>query len=221
MNKMNKSRWIVTLIAIGGVGVLILASFFFWPKVNITSAQSVLADQPMTVYFTAPVKPSVETSEFYVTDRNGEKVSAELSYGSGRTTLKVEELQPGDYELHVPNNSFRGWKRTMDSTFSFAVIESVLPVGSIKEIETFFRQAEQQTNNFMQSDDQVESSSEDKASSQGGAAYSQTNQQVEGVDEADLVKTDGKFIYDITNYEQLIITDIRKPRKLVNASITL
>ena len=143
MNKMNKSRWIVTFIAVGGVGVLMLASFFFWPKVNTTSARSALADQPMTVYFTAPVKPSVEASEFYVTDRNGKKISAELSYGSGRTSLKVEALQPGDYELHVPNNSFRGWKRTMDSTFSFAVIESVLPVGSIKEIETFFRQAPQ------------------------------------------------------------------------------
>lgn len=220
MNQMNKSRWIVTLIAVGGVGVLMLASFFFWPKVNITSAQTVLADQPMTVYFTAPVKPSVKASEFYVTGGNGKKVPAKLSYGSGRASLKVEALQPGDYELHVPNNSFRGWKRTTDSTFSFAVIESVEPVGSIKEIETFFRQAGQQHNRFMRSDIQMESSSEDKASSQGGNTYSQTNQQVEGVDEADLVKTDGQFIYDITNYEQLIITDIRNPRKLVNASIT-
>ena len=40
----------------------------------------------------------------------------------------------------------------------------------------------------------------------GGTQYSTTNIQVEGVDEADIVKTDGKYIYTISN-EKLAITE--------------
>ncbi|WP_153730285.1 beta-propeller domain-containing protein [Sporosarcina obsidiansis] len=216
---MNKSRWILTLIACGAVSVLMVASFFFWPKVNTTVAQTVLAGQPLTLYFTAPIKRGVEASEFYITDHSQEKVPATLSYGNERTSLKVEVLQPGEYKLHMPNNSFKGWKRTTNDTFSFTVIEAVKPVTSIKEIEKFFKQAERQNTLFTSRGDVVlESASEDKASAQGNSGHSQTNQQVEGVDEADQVKTDGDFIYDITNYEELIITDIRNPKKLINVS---
>ena len=40
--------------------------------------------------------------------------------------------------------------------------------------------------------------------------YSKTNTQVEGVDEADIVKTDGNYIYYVAN-ENIIIVDIREP----------
>lgn len=43
--------------------------------------------------------------------------------------------------------------------------------------------------------------------------YSTTNTQVEGVDEADIVKTDGNYIYYITN-RKLVIVDIKEPTKM-------
>ncbi|WP_157048882.1 beta-propeller domain-containing protein [Syntrophomonas palmitatica] len=43
------------------------------------------------------------------------------------------------------------------------------------------------------------------SASNTAAGYSQTNVQVEGVDEADIVKTDGKYIYQINNNRVLII----------------
>lgn len=42
----------------------------------------------------------------------------------------------------------------------------------------------------------------------GDSAYSKTNVQVEGVDEADLVKTDGEYIYQV-NQQQIIIVKAR------------
>lgn len=39
-------------------------------------------------------------------------------------------------------------------------------------------------------------------------SYSQTNTQVSGVDEADRVKTDGKYIYQITDYNKVFITSV-------------
>ena len=45
------------------------------------------------------------------------------------------------------------------------------------------------------------------------ADYSKTNVQVEGVDEADIVKTDGSYIYYVTD-ENIVIVDARDSEKL-------
>lgn len=49
----------------------------------------------------------------------------------------------------------------------------------------------------------------------GKLDYSETNTQVEGVDEADIVKTDGKYIYYLTN-NKLTITDTTKMIKITD-----
>lgn len=211
---MNTGRWLIVLGVAGTIGILVLISFLFWPKVGITSTKSVLAGQSLNVYFTDPVKGNLDVSQFHVKKSNT-KTPAKLSYGNGKTSLQVGELQPGDYTLHIPANSFGIWKRAADQVLSFTVLESVQPVTSVKEIENFFeRLAPKGRSEVME-----ESSSEDKASS-GGVDHSQTNQQVAGVDEADTVKTDGDFLYDVLNGEGLMITDIRNPNDMVRASKT-
>lgn len=212
---MNTGRWLVVLGAAGTIGILVLISFLFWPKVGITSTKSVLAGQSLNIYFTAPVKKSMDASQFHVTKSN-KKTQADLSYGNGNTSLQIGELQPGNYTLHIPSNSFGIWKRAEDKALSFTVLESVKPVNSIKEIKNFFERIEPQG----RSEIMMESSTEDKASSAsgGGPDYSQTNQQVAGVDEADQVKTDGDYLYEVLNGEGLIITDIRNPKDMVHAS---
>ena len=47
--------------------------------------------------------------------------------------------------------------------------------------------------------------------------FSKTNTQVNGVDEADIVKTDGKYIYYLTN-SKLVIVDVQNPSKMVSVS---
>ncbi|CAM4014717.1 beta-propeller domain-containing protein [Paenibacillus alkaliterrae] len=55
-------------------------------------------------------------------------------------------------------------------------------------------------------------STESAPSSEGGSDYSQTNVQVEGVDEADWAKTDGRFIYQLSG-SRVLITNIADPAK--------
>ncbi|WP_158233802.1 beta-propeller domain-containing protein [Sporosarcina sp. P3] len=211
---MNTGKWLIVLGVAGTIGVLVLISFLFWPKVGVTSTKSVLAGQSLHVYFTDPVRGNVDASQFYVT-KNKEKTPAKLAYGNGKTSLQVGELQPGNYTLHVPANSFGIWKRAANQALSFTVLESVQPITSIKEIENFFERVKPQG----RSEIMEESSSEDKASG-SGVDHSQTNQQVAGVDEADTVKTDGDFLYDVLNGDGLMITDIRNPNEMVRASKT-
>ncbi len=50
------------------------------------------------------------------------------------------------------------------------------------------------------------------------AGYTKTNVQTEGVDESDIVKTDGSYIYTVTD-NQVVITDVRKKDMKVAATI--
>lgn len=209
---MNKGRWLIVLGAAGTVGILVLIGFLFWPKVGITSTNSVLAGQPLTIYFSDPVKRDMDISKFRVTKEDKE-TPATISYGNDKSSLQIGELQPGDYAVHIPANSFGIFKRAEDRVLSFTVLESIKPVTSLKEIETFFERVEPQG----RSEIMMESSSEDKASA-GTADHSQTNHQVEGVDEADSVKTDGEYLYDILGGDSLVIMDIRDPQQIIRAS---
>ncbi|WP_158233937.1 beta-propeller domain-containing protein [Sporosarcina sp. P34] len=209
---MNTGRWLIVWGIAGTIGIVVLISFLFWPKVGITSTKSVLAGQSLNVYFTDPVSENLDASKFHVMKGN-KKTPAELSYGNNNTSLQVGGLQPGDYTLHIPSTSFGIWKRAEDKVLSFTVIESVQPVTSMKEIENFFERVERQGH----SEITVESSSEDKASG-ASVDHSQTNQQVAGVDEADTVKTDGNYLYDVLSGERLLITDIRNPNDMIHAS---
>lgn len=219
---MNTSRWLVVALMICTAGALALANFFFWPPVQVSSAKSVMEGQALTFRFGAPLKQGIQADEFKVKDLLNQDVPAEMTLSESRDALQVEGLEEGSYELQIPKNAFRGWNRQADSKISFTVFKTVGAVTSIEKIKEFFEDAVKRDRvAFYAESESMENASEDKASAQGGAGgHSETNVQVEGVDEADLVKTDGKFIYDITDNERLVITDIRQAGKPAVASVT-
>lgn len=61
--------------------------------------------------------------------------------------------------------------------------------------------------------DTVQSADRAESSTKQESDYSNTNVQVEGVDEADIVKTDGKYIYYLTN-DKIIIVDAENEKEL-------
>ena len=81
--------------------------------------------------------------------------------------------------------------------------------------------AKNDNNSMVYTDKVFENATEDSSniitdSAQTGEQdYSKTNIQVEGVDEADIVKTDGKYIYYLTN-NKLTITDTTKMIKITD-----
>lgn len=111
-----------------------------------------------------------------------------------------------------------------------------LPViGTQKKLDELLRQIRQSSDRYAASDDMVvlEGGFESKSSSDGASApqaapvagiaaesqssgssdssdYSTTNVQVQGVDEADWAKTDGKFVYQISG-TRIFISDISNP----------
>lgn len=55
-------------------------------------------------------------------------------------------------------------------------------------------------------------------SSDGGAGYSETNVQVEGVDEADIIKTDGEYIY-VLSQKKFLIVEAGEDAKIVSKTL--
>jgi uncharacterized secreted protein with C-terminal beta-propeller domain len=68
--------------------------------------------------------------------------------------------------------------------------------------------------------DQAAPASANKEAS-GSGAYSETNNQVSGVDEPDIIKTDGQFVYAIANSVVSIIKAVPADQATVTATIKL
>lgn len=94
-------------------------------------------------------------------------------------------------------------------------------VTSVKEAneETVFDMVEDSVNNALNGGIAYDSVAESTDSNTAGTSsdYSDTNVQVEGVDEADIVKTDGKYIYSVGNNEIWITDPNNGEPKLVSS----
>ncbi|MFC5589292.1 beta-propeller domain-containing protein [Sporosarcina soli] len=102
--------------------------------------------------------------------------------------------------------------------------ETIESVTSADELKAYFERAKKELSWMNQSgmveqesaESAVKSESSDTANSTGD--HSTTNNQVEGIDEADLVKTDGEYIYSTLGNGKVVITDIRDPKKMKKAA---
>lgn len=93
------------------------------------------------------------------------------------------------------------------------VVDPLPTVGSLKNLQSILAQAQPTPLLYGMERNMAANSSIDIAGGRDGSLsaqksssteYSQTNNQVEGVDEADTVKTDGKYIYKITNNKVIV-----------------
>ena len=90
--------------------------------------------------------------------------------------------------------------------------KDILPkVGTVENLESLLNLRD--SNEDYLSSSNEEFISEDSSKSQVLADYSETNIQVEGVDEADIVKTNGDYIYYIAN-SKLYVVNAKNPNSI-------
>ncbi|MBO0586808.1 beta-propeller domain-containing protein [Sporosarcina sp. E16_8] len=208
------------------ITVVAISIAFFIDKVTVTASNSALLDQGWHANFSTPLKKdALGSNDLYIADRNGKQVTADVTLGNAGNTLYVKGLVPGSYTLHVKKNAFKGrvLKSLPMDKVKFTVHETIESVASAKELKAYFERA----NKMQQSDQTVTMEMEDATSSNSaksesakssGSDHSTTNNQVEGVDEADSVKTDGNYIYSVMGNNKVTITDIRDPKKIQKTS---
>lgn len=213
----RKSKWLAGAAIIAAIAI---AAAFMFEKVAVSAPAVALAEQGWRVNFSSVLQPeAVAAGDVYLTDAAGEAVETEMVLLKNRQTLEIPQLPPGEYKLHIKNSAVAGsfFKTLEKDEVAFTVQEKIQSVSGEEELKAYFEQLLALQKSNAGKDGMAERSSgteesEDSGSGEGGD-YSTTNKQVEGVDEADMVKTDGSFIYSISE-NRVVISDVRDPSDL-------
>lgn len=207
----------VSVVLIAGVVAFTLSI----GKVAVNASNIALADQGLRVYFSAPLKEkSIEEEDLYVTNDKKKRIAADIVLSSNRQSVLVKGLAPGSYTFHMKKSALKGNKPLQKSKLSFVVQNQIESVSSAEELKQYFQQTFVKEKSSFFNGITLESSKEDSANDSGAlsASHSTTNNQVEGVDEADIVKTDGNFIYSVLGNEKVVITNIQNQKEMKIAS---
>lgn len=203
-------RWGVSIVAL--CLVVGLASFLYFTKLSVTAQSVVLSGQVFQASFSSTIgKDALEKGDVYIEDQLGKKVDADYSITSNGKSLEVNGLKEGKYTLHVKDKL-----RMTKTDFPFHVYKELPTVQSQEELKSHFEMVmklQNIQNKDFASPESVEESSEVSSDTKGGGDHSTTNNQVEGVDEADIVKTNGTHIYSITE-NNIVIVNIEDPTKM-------
>ncbi|WP_203247552.1 beta-propeller domain-containing protein [Sporosarcina beigongshangi] len=166
---------------------------------------------------------NVKKSDLFVTNDQGKRVTAEITLSNKGKTAHIKGIEPGFYTLNVKPRAVDG-KQYGAHTFKFTIDEVLPRVATEKELVAYFeRVKKQQSTLFSAPQEAVKEESEmaDSATENaaGSSDHSTTNNQVAGVDEADIVKTDGDYIYAVVGDGKVSITDIRDSKKIQQAAV--
>ncbi|WP_416145371.1 beta-propeller domain-containing protein [Planococcus koreensis] len=224
-----KKRGIGLLAAVLFAAIAI-AGVLMFDKVTVNAPALALTEQGWRANFSSAVQGNaIEKGDIYLTDAEGNRVETSMELRPNGKTIEISQLPAGQYELHIKESAIKGsfFKSLDRKELTFSVQEEIQTLTDAEELRAYFAQvlALQQSNEedgiFTDKSGATEESADSgsgEASGEGGNGgdYSTTNKQVEGVDEADLVKTDGSFIYSISE-NRVIITDVRNPDELAVA----
>ncbi len=218
-----KGKWYI-----GGLVAFVIVLFaagilFFDKKMEAYAASAVFVDQPFNAYFSGGVKEtSLTDGKINLVDQaTGKKVNATISLNESKNMIVISGLPTGSYTLHVNKEAFTKMSvRNADKTIEFNVVDQIQHVTSVEDLKTYFEtilnfeneRYAYQTESSMSNSAKEESAS-DSASTEGGTRHSSTNNQVEGIEEGDIVVTDGHYIYSIAE-NQLVITDASNPEHM-------
>lgn len=219
-------RWTI----IGAIFLVILSvSLFFSKGLTVESGINenggeviVLKNKTWYLSFSEKLdKESVNNETIYVTDERGEKVDTKIVVNRDGKTVMILPPENGynsnssQYTLHVKGNihSKYGKKLNKDKKIPFIVKEELPTMSSKNKLIHYFKNILAKEEKFFKNErlliqeDKASSGMENKLAAETamGANMSETNIQVQGVDEGDIVKTNGEHIFKITDRNVYII----------------
>lgn len=242
---MKGSKYVISLLAIVVIG-LVGSIIYMYQKAkepiimqdidDIIYTEVVFESQPFYAKFGGTIQAdSIENGSIYVKDDKGQRMVVEPQIIQQRL-LAIPNLPVGDYKLVVEADVLTE-RMEHSQTLAFTVYENQEHVTSAEELKRYFIATKQskeaqnlndvmvRTTSFFSvssEDAMVESESsssmENAAIGASDSDYSETNNQVAGIEEGDIVVTDGDIIYTVR--EQQIQMTKTKPLQVLGA-ITL
>ncbi|MFJ7668650.1 beta-propeller domain-containing protein [Lysinibacillus sp. NPDC097195] len=201
---------IVVLAVLPGIFTVMIS-----PTAHAKAASTIMSTQSWTVSFSQTLKAKNITDEYvYVTDKEGQKVTATITLGDDKKSLVVNKLSPGSYQIHVKKGAFASSSlKTKTHEVAFTVIDKLETVKSDKELQQYFEALVANGNVEREVSVLEDSSSSSKDSASLADNASTTNNQVEGVEEGDIVVVKDGFIYAIKD-QVITVVDANNPKSL-------
>ncbi|TMU84847.1 hypothetical protein FGG79_13100 [Bacillus sp. BHET2] len=215
------------LLILAGVVLLIGLGTFMYsqrPVVTVdgklTEDLLVMDNQSWNLQFSAALeKETVTLQNIYVKDYGGKRVDVDLKLSDDRKSLQVfappggypSELHP--FTLHISPRVTTKWGFSYDgdTEIPFTVTSQLPSIQSKEALTNYFKRViklNQENTTFFGRGEKIETQTmEDRVSlesSKSSSQFSETNNQVQGVDEGDRVKTDGNYIYQATDGRLMI-----------------
>ncbi|UII56836.1 beta-propeller domain-containing protein [Cytobacillus spongiae] len=235
-------KWILGVALFFGIGCIAL--YLITTQLHVESSQMTMDTKPVgltnqvwTIPFSQKLdKDTIHNGNVYVKNSDGEKQETEVSISrDGRSIIisPPEEgysVDAGSYSLHVGKGVKSTWGRNLSSTLiqSFIIKEQLPVIGSKEKLQQYFltvmKEKKSNRNQFFPlfKEDATEEKAADSSMETGlnTQDHSETNVQVQGIDEGDLVKTDGKYIYQLSDREIRIIQAQPADKMKLAAEIT-
>ena len=203
---------------VGGVISFILVAafaiaYFISPQLQVYATSTVFENQTFYAKFNESLKKdSITKNMIYIEDADSNKIKATLSIDQDGKTLVVDDLPKGTYTIHVTEKAFKKNVKS-GATVPFSVVDELEAITSIDDLKTYFEAIINEEQVFVSNDMKAteESANSDSATSGASdtASHSETNNQVEGIEEGDIAVTDGQYIYSLRD-DTVFITDTAK-----------
>lgn len=203
------------------------AFFLLTEKVSISASSIALSESGWQANFSTPLDPdAIEKGSVYIVDDEGQRLDLEMLLTNGGRTLEVPEINSGEYTLHLTKAALtNGFLKTLPTDrLAFTIQDEVRSLGGEQELRSYFTQLLQLQKDspfyrgFGAGTEEAEDSSAGEANGMGGGDHSTTNNQVAGVDEGDIIQTDGDYLYSISE-AHVVISDIQNPEDMKVASV--
>ncbi|MEK4523360.1 beta-propeller domain-containing protein [Psychrobacillus sp. FSL W7-1493] len=187
-------KWTVIFI----VAAICLTGGTWWiyfSQQEVSAQSHILSDQVFKADFSRSINSdALKNEEVYVTDHYGDKVKPDYKLKNNGKSIEISGLSEGDYTLYVGKRKH-----------TFQVHESIPTVKSRKELEEYFKLVMSTRENIVT--EATDEMAMEESSKSDSANHSTTNNQVEGVEEADIVQTNGSHVFMISE-NNIIINDI-------------
>jgi inhibitor of cysteine peptidase len=211
-----KKWWILGTVVLAAFAVIAFVSVSQFKIVNAWVGDGkpvVLTNKVWKVQFSEEIsEKSLDSSLVYVTNDKGEKLETSLTLGHDQKSIYINPPENGYdtgsdlYTLHFKKGieSVLGRNLLTSHSMHFIVKESLPVIGSKEKLAGYFEEIMKEQEKRRGWFGTSKESSDESATSEVMAGteksvsandVSETNVQVQGVDEADIVKTDGKHIF--------------------------
>jgi inhibitor of cysteine peptidase len=182
----------------------------------------VMQDNEWSLQFTDPVKKdTINNKSVMVKDSEGNEVKVSYELSENQKMLTIHPPPDGypeesrQFTLSISPEVKTKWGLAFggDTNLTFTVTEELPSFSSQEELAQYFQTIVKRENmnreesEFQLFRQEATESAEDKAGGDAESSspvHSETNNQVQGVDEGDIVKTDGTYIYQVMNQKLVI-----------------